>query len=424
MKKYLRKKGFNMVSWNDTAHGDIRDRVNNLLAKITSKEYPKGHSWAELLGNRKTESGFDSITFISKDMAEFLSAYTGNMVEDAKIFKPVINSNGGATWFFGKTVFVYDPYMQNTFFNKHKNVDIMTTATSDKLKTMRGNYFEKAISDMPNATRREVSDATFKLPLNSIGIKDVPSKNSPARLSQSLFQNYIDSGISTAELYQSYFGERLNKGMKLIENTVSNPLFETIMIRKIKGIGDKFGEMELKSAAAQNQGLFIDYINHSKYATVGPFGKNMLMNMLQAEVLTPSLAPYSYFEYGGQRYNFGAKSVMIQSLDPAFRDLAPTVVTKEGKLEQYGEMVLPEHIRYEPIEIPGKDLEVQVVTGKNKTVNAKDWYVDYVTKKVPKAERLTEELAQQSWEYMKDSAQPLGFLHDYIKQATNGHLHW
>ena len=43
-----------------------------------------------------------------------------------------------------------------------------------------------------------------------------------------------------------------------------------------------------------------------------------------------------------------------------------------------------------------------------------------MTKKVPKAERLTEELAQQSWEYMKDSAQPLGFLHDYINQATNG----
>ena len=298
MKKYLRKKGFNMVSWNDKVHGDIKDRVNNLL--------PKGQTWETLLGNRKSDSGFDSITFISRDMADFLAAYTGNMTENARIFKPVINSNGGATWFFGKTVFVHDPYMQNTFFNKHKNVDIMTTATSDKLKTMRGNYFEKAINDMPNSTRREVSDATFKLPLNSIGIKDVPSKKSPARLSQSLFQNYIDSGIGTAELYESYFGERLNKGIKLIENTVSNPLFETIMIRKIKGIGDKFGEMELKSAAAQNQGLFIDYINHSKYATVGPFGKNMLMNMLQAEVLTPSLAPYSYFEYGGQRYNFGA----------------------------------------------------------------------------------------------------------------------
>ena len=111
---------------------------------------------------------------------------------------------------------------------------------------------------------------------------------------------------------------------------------------------------------------------------------------------------------------------MIQSLDPAFRDLAPTVVTKEGKLEQYGEMMLPEHIRYEPIEIPGKDLEVQVVTGKNKSVNARDWYIEYLTKKAPKAERLTEDLAKESWEYLKESDQPLGFLHDYIKQATNG----
>ena len=412
MKKYLRKKGFNMVSWNDKTHGDIRDRVNNLL--------PKGQTWETLLGNRASESGFDSITFISRDMADFLAAYTGNMVENARIFKPVINSNEGATWFFGKTVFVHDPYMQTTFFNKHKGVDLMTTSTSDKLKTMRGNYFEKSINDMPNSTRREVSDATFKLPLNSIGIKDVPSKKSPARTSQSLFQNYIDSGIGTAELYKSYFGERLDKGMKLIEKTVSNPLFETIMIRRIKGLGNKFQEMEMKSEAAQHQGLFIDYINHSKYATVGPFGKNMLMNMLQAEVITPSLAPYSYFEYGGNRYNYGAKSVMVQSLNPAYRDLAPTVVTKEGKLEQYGEMMLPDHVRFEPIEIPGKDLEVQVVKGKNESVNAKEWYIDYVTKKAPKAERLSEELAAESWKYMRDSEQPLGFLHDFVSQSTKG----
>ena len=87
----------------------------------------------------------------------------------------------------------------------------------------------------------------------------------------------------------------------------------------------------------------------------------------------------------------------------------------------YGEMLLPAHIRNEPIEIPGKDMEVQVVNNKtNETMNAKEWFVNYYTKEAPKAERMSEELVNEAWEYMKGSDEPLGLLHDAVKAETTG----
>ena len=412
MSKYLKKDGYNAVTWDDKAFAQIKDRVSDLL--------PDGYTWENLLGNRSSESGYDSLTYISKDMADFLSVYTGNNSEIARIFKPIINSGGENVWMFGKTVFSYDPYVQKVFFNKHNNVDIVTTRTSDKLSTMQGNYLEKSISDIPGTTRAELSKHIYKLPLEAIGIKDVPKKDSPAKVSQSLFQSYINSGVEAQEIFNTYYGDRLTKGMKLINTTLSNPVFENIMIREIKGLGSKYEDMAVKSEAAAHQGLFLDYITHSKYATAGPFGDNMMMNILQAKFITPSLAPLSYFEYGGQKYDFGGKSVMIQSLDPKFRDLAPTVVNADGTLKQYGEMMLADHIRSKPIEIPGKDMEIMVINNvNNEMIPAKEWFSRLEKNRGTKDKDL-ETVVEEGWDFLVHSEQPLGFLHDTVKKETNG----
>ena len=65
----------------------------------------------------------------------------------------------------------------------------MTTATSDKLKSMEGLYLEKSVENMEGSTFKEVNNASYLLPLESIGIKDVPKSDSPARMSQSLIQS-------------------------------------------------------------------------------------------------------------------------------------------------------------------------------------------------------------------------------------------
>ena len=410
--KYLKKDGYNAVTWDDKAFAQIRDRVADLL--------PSGYTWENLLGNRASTSGYDSLTFISRDMADFLSVYTGNNSEIARIFKPIINSGGENVWMFGKTVFAFDPYVQKTFFNKHKNVDIVTTRTSDKLETMQGNYIEKAISDIPGITKAEIGQHIYKLPLEAIGIKDVPKKDSPAKVSQSLFQSYIDAGIESRELFDAYYGDRLTKGMKLINTTLSNPVFENIMIREIKGLGSKYEDMAVKSEAAAHQGLFLDYITHSKYATAGPFGDNMMLNILQSKFITPSLAPLSYFEYGGQKYDFGGKSVMIQSLDPKFRDLAPTVVNSDGTLKQYGEMYLGHHLREKPIEIPGQDMDIMVINSKNnEMIPAKEWFTR-LEKNRGTNEKDLPTIVEEGWDFLVHSQEPLGFLHDTVKRETDG----
>lgn len=404
--KHYRMNDFGYITWNDKQFADIRERVG---AEV----------WDAVLKGRGSESGFDSITFISEGMADFLATLTGTHNDGARIFKPKISSHGENQYLFAKTVFVHDPGLRE-FFNNNRGIDMIVTKSADKFAGDKpaDQFVNKPIEELLQM-RVGHSDATLntqnfgkKLPLDAVSIGQVPKGESLARVSQSLFQNYMNTGNEAAAVFSTFVANRIDKGMDIVTQAMSGPMYENAIVRKIfnvDGISETANDLMARGDIASQRGLFLDWIGLSQQSSAGPFGDNMITNILKSQYIDPALAPYSYFEVGGKRYDFGAKSVLAQSLT-GYRDLAPTIVGKDYKLQQYGEMVAPNHVRNMPIVYPGKDIRVKVINTKtNKLLDAEVW-LESVNAGNPKED------IKSLWEYISSSAEPLGTLHDEIKR--------
>lgn len=106
----------------------------------------KPPTWADYSGGTGEVSTYDSITFISKDLARFLSIVSGNRSKN--IFKPIVSSFGENTYLFGKTVFVHDPNLSPLFSKRaNRNLDMIMMGTADKLKSFSENYSELTLKN-------------------------------------------------------------------------------------------------------------------------------------------------------------------------------------------------------------------------------------------------------------------------------------
>ena len=410
--KYYSKNDLNFVTWNDKDFGDIRKRVESTLKE-------KGVTWDDMVG-RESTSGFDSIAFISERFADFNSLMSGTLHDGTRVFKPKISSFGANEQLFAKTVFVHDPGMQ-AYFKNNSNIDIILTKTADKFAGDKPaeSFINKDLSEFLSMKRGH-NDPTLntdnysrKLSLESVSIGQVPKSNASGKVSQSLFQNYVNSGTESGYLFADYIAPRLDKSMDIMSEVIGRPMRENALLRRIYSIEGKEGvvnELSMKGEAANQRGLFLDWISSSYTTGAGPWGSSMLTNIMKAQYLEPSMAPQSYIESGGKRYDFGAKSVLAQSM-VAHRNLQPTIVTKDGELKQYGEMVAPNRLRSMPIIFPGDKLKVKIVNStSNKLIDAETWFktVYKDLKGVSKAE------VEAGWDFIARSGEPLGTLHDTI----------
>ena len=124
---YLKKGKFGVMVFDDS--------VASFDLKVMFEAENGAGSWNKYYGDRKTESSHDSISFISKRMAEFLGLHYG--APGSKVFKPVISSQMENNLLYGKTEFVYDPKMDR-FFSENQGVDILMSASAEKLKLYQG----------------------------------------------------------------------------------------------------------------------------------------------------------------------------------------------------------------------------------------------------------------------------------------------
>ena len=177
-----------VVVWNDTDNARIGDRVEKMLSD-------KNTSWRKILGDREDPGSFDSISFISENYKRILELYYGVSKEGSNIFKPVISSNGDNNLLFAKTVFVYDPDI-DFFFNKNKNLDILTTASADKLHSAitveratqlnqlnRPLLINKSPEDLLNMNAKGISEHMFTIPMEAVGVSIIPDNVMNARFS-------------------------------------------------------------------------------------------------------------------------------------------------------------------------------------------------------------------------------------------------
>ena len=367
--------------------------------------------WADYSGGVKENSTYDSITFISKDLAKFLSIISGNRSKG--VFKPIVSSYGENTYLFGKTVFVYDPNL-NPLFSKRANrdLDMLMMGTADKLKSFSENYSE--------LTPQELLDGAavkniMNIPLESVGIVKVPDKITPSKLSVTILQNQM-TDAEVNNVYRDYHKRDLENAVEMINEVMSRPAFEAETLKLLKGMSEQdVYEMISNGGAGEQLGTLMSYLSIAgEWARPSAMGPDMLMNQLKKGLIDQALAPYTQKTNSVIKTNWGQKMVISKS--PFYEGtnaLDPTIVSGNGQILSFGETVLAHSGRAGDIEFDGiKKIFLRnnkMKDGEFESVPAKDKIIEIVGK----------DIGELVWNKMANTkGDALGQLFDFIKTAA------
>ena len=381
--KYAKKKTAGVVIWDDKKMADIYQNLSK-----TNKDF-----WDKHLFGRESESAFDSMSFISADYRDYLALSHGMSANaESRVYKPVISSNGDVL-LFGKTAFVHDPALE-AFFKKNPKVDILTTLSASKIYgENQWKLMELTQDQLLKASNLDSKGFVNQLPLKSIGIKsDIVKDTDAARISQQIY-NYFNS-TEAGKVYDNMYNAPVESALRDVKTLLDNPY----AMRKFFSenvYDDSFVSTMLEGAVgSQKLGalrVWADYGNPME------IGEQIVMSQIYKKILQPTLAPKA--EIDGVRY--GGKAVLMQSIDPQYRDLRFTKVTSDGKVEQYGEIVLPYRDQFEPI--------------KNITSKNKDLQIKLLDTKTNKLIDPVEKLGKDMW----DGLETLGDLHSIARNVDN-----
>jgi len=152
IKKRLKIESHRVAIWDDGTE-NMATLINEDLVNEFGDQIPalKNYSLKNIIGNAHEKvSGFDSISFISKDAMMEYHTYMGHSSESKNPIKPIISSQGeGKTLLYGKTLFVYSPSLDGFF--KRNNVDILLTGSGAKIydpKIVGGKEQDSVIKDV------------------------------------------------------------------------------------------------------------------------------------------------------------------------------------------------------------------------------------------------------------------------------------
>ena len=376
-----RKGTAGVVIWNDKQFADIKENLSPENRKF----------WEENMGDRDSESMFDSISFVSRRFRDYEALSHGMYANsDARIIKPVISSNGEVL-LYGKTVFVYDAALEN-FFKNNRTIDIVTTASASKIHGKeQWKMVDKDADGLINARNLDAGGFVNQIPLGDIRVKSDRIKDKDyARVSQQIY-NYMDSNEAT-DIYRNMYEAPLTRAMEDLGDLIDNPLKMRAFFSD--NIYDNAFVETMAEGAGGTQvlGALRMWADHGNPMELG---QNAVLSQVFNKMIDPVMKPRS--EMNGMRY--GGKAVLMQSLGAEYRDLRFTKVTKDGKVEQYGEIVLPYQDKFEPI----KNLLAREKNMKIKLLDTKtNEFID------------PEQRMGDAW----DRANTLGELHNFLDMGA------
>ena len=404
--KMFQKRSPMMAVWNDEDMAKIFNNRGVVKAfgesfgidpNLPAKKYKEAvrKEIRNMVGkNRKNETGFDSITFISKEFKKLLNLYYGTDNRDggegSAVFKPIISSNGNETYFFGKTVFIYDPSTQRDIFDKNKGLDILTTRSADKMKSsissaqsfQKGNptgrfvYIDKTVDQMVNSKKGEILKFAQELPLSSIGISTVPENRMSGSQSIS-YANFMNSAEHEG-YYNTYFKDNIKKVLGNPDNSidhgisqksVKNSIWRRQALLKLKNLPPNITINDLQNSP----GGFKALGDQIEWALMGGdpnvLSNTSVINMAKTEFIDPLFSPPLQTSDGERT---GGKFVIKQSF--GFRDLKPTI--RKGEKENTeidpGDVLLPKYAGSIQIDYAKDEIETMILNDKAFKVKGDD----------------------------------------------------
>ena len=322
--KYLNRGTAGVALWDDKAAESI---LRNLQARMGDAE--GADFWDNVLNARGDETPFDSISYISHDYMKFLSIAHGRSSSgETQIFKPAITSTGDVL-LMGKTVFVYDPEVQRTFFDTHSDADILLTKSGAKITGAGWEFIPDKHSDFEgnnyDSFVRQVDIHNIKIKQDRIHQEDI------GKLSQSSW-NYLDSN-EAGHIFRDFYGEDLEFALKSFKN-----IMEDSSLRRLFFQEGMYEDQTLSSLFHSDGGTHLAATKLIAALDMDPLelGRRSIGTQLFKRLLDPVINQSAMIN--GKR--FGGKAVLIQSMDAKLRDLSPTI-WKDGKTREYGEVYIP-----------------------------------------------------------------------------------
>ena len=210
-------------------------------------------------------------------MADFLGFHYG--APGSMVFKPIISSQGEGNLMYGKTAFVYDPKLEQ-FFKSNPDVDILMSASADKLKL----YSEKdpisGVTQMLQIPKDKLyttgaidKGKVIDVPLNAVGIQKIPDHYAPAKLSPSVINNHTDIDLAR-RLYSDYYSADLARNIDRVTEIINNPFMEHELMRQIKSgmASGKLEDLNMLEGSDFHTSLHLEWLKTSPYASLDVFG--------------------------------------------------------------------------------------------------------------------------------------------------------
>ena len=348
---YIKRNAYGVAIYDDDPTGNksvsIKEKFENLMTKLYGDSSAKP-TWDDAQAGRDDVSGFDSIAFIGTRKARALSAATGMKADGIhSIFKPIISSNDPDAMLYGKTVFIYDPYMAKNVIDKNDRLDVLLMGTGAKLGG--GEQIDMPVQDLTGQSplvdnkQNYLNNFITDYPLESLGIVQAPKVEAAAKFGQQLTAFMND--IEWKPIYEAYYQNNIEQANAMMDQYLDNPVMLRQFMLDANGLSDDYiiNEMAESGGAGAQLASFGTFLNSSNFANPIAFGKNMVMNVFKRKMLDKILNPSAVVRSGGEDIQYGGKSVLIQSMDPRYRALKGTIIEGEGedaKVIQYGETVL------------------------------------------------------------------------------------
>ena len=338
-------------------------------------------------GGRKDVSTYDSVTFISKELAQLLSILSGQRGMKS-VFKPIVSSSGENAYLYGKTVFVYDSNL-NKFFGKKKNgeLDMLMMGSADKLEGFKDMYTELTPEQI---LKGDKVDKMLSIPLSAVGIVKIPDHVTPSKFSITIPEHHMNNA-EISKVYETYHRPAIQRAVEAINDIVGRPSFEAEALRLIKGLKEEnLHELYNNGGSGEQVGMLIDYIAIAgDYARPSALGSNQMMNAFKSALLDQALSPYTQ-KSGEKRTNWGQKMVLSKSVKyEGGNALDATIISDKGEIMSIGEVVLSHAARRGDIEFKedGKEIYLvrkTMVNGEFEQILARDLVNELVNIKLDK----------------------------------------
>jgi hypothetical protein len=347
IKKRLNKKSHNIAIWDDGT-----ESISQIVEDL-KQEFPdemQGFSLENLGKAHSDVSGFDSISFLSKDAMMEYHTYLGHNPNSMNPIKPVISSQGeGKTLLYGKTLFVYSPSLEG-FFKRNRDVDILLTKSGAKAydggdeTLITGQRWD----DLSNYTIKDKNNLIRKIEIDGLGLRPEKDSNLLSGVESPADYNFYGNRES-ADAFNEIIVELSDNLNKMKEIMVDPIKMNAFMQQKLMD-GDI--PSDASEGALGNLSTLMYYLKMNDSADPSDYSLNQVQKYLAKEyidnVFTNRRTITDRFktELGGESGRYGGQSYIVQSgtghLGQGRKTrLLPTLFDKNNKMIMRGQIMLP-----------------------------------------------------------------------------------